>query len=358
MTIIEGRLNLDHGVIVTTDCLGKTFTSKIADVEVNVELPRAQTIARPLEEDGPPGDLYVIEPVWASSPWNWRSLLGDAPEEPNEWGAPLLTDWTSGEDLPSGAVSVRSARLWFSGVGEFSRDSELGTRVMDAKDAWLSRVSNWVECLTLQHISSRDDTKLRQRRTLDKILWTDTGGSSELLDIGHAGWSRYGPIDAMTADGFSNVLQLAAVDTVPDLAWQLLRDSFHAHGYAEDRRAVIDAAAALEVGYSRWLEDRLDGVDAQVAELILGSRATLGLKLEQAKVLGWVAPAGTGDLVSLRNRAVHGGYSPTQMTAARVLAAAREALGLFDPAHSDLIARSTRSFPIPEPYSPTSPASA
>ncbi|PRB12207.1 hypothetical protein [Microbacterium sp. MYb62] len=348
MATIEGKLHLDHGVVVTLDCLGQTFTSTIDDLEVHLDFPRAEVIPRLPEEDGPPGDLLFIEPAWATDPWGWSSPHTNAPADSREWAIPLLTHWTSGDDQPTGAASVRTVRLWFNGTGDFSEDSALGTRVMQAKDAWLSRLSNWIECLARQQVSSRDDTKLRQRRTLDKVLWIEAGGSSQLLDIGSAGWFRYDAVDAMTAEGMANVLRLAADDTTPDLAWQLLRDAHHAHGYGEHRRAVVDAASAVEIGCTRWLERRLVGLEEDVAALILGARVTLGPKLGQAKSLGLDVPDDVHELLSLRNQAIHRGAAPNREATARTLATAREALNRFDPEHHDLIIRSTMTLPAPE----------
>lgn len=169
-----------------------------------------------------------------------------------------------------------------------------------------------METVSFQNLSGSEG-KDNRRRAITRTFWTLSNGGTTQLDLGiFSGYWPNQPRPLITPEGLSKVFELAGTGEEPEIAWQILRDAYHAQEDGEYRRAIIDAGIAFERAVDAWLEDRLARVEAGPAKFIRDKtkRASLGRMIPTLKDLGWVAPAGIDQFVALRNDTIHNGNVP------------------------------------------------
>lgn len=317
-TRIEGTLQLPVPVCCTSNVLGTKHLIQVAG--------RTGIVATPVL----PGN-FGPELAWvqlAGPPEaDERVRVGQTrlgmPDDELNWGRPWR--WPSLESM------VRAVQVWFPIAPEEADPTnvdEIAERVRKALPAWTSRLLTGVELLSSQILDALTAPVLPSY-SMEFFLVTEqpraTLLSGSLIDLTIRMPSAE---SAATSETWATAVRAASEEWQPRIEHLLLRDARLALGRSEFRRAVIDAASALEIALTTRLSARLSSaLDRHAAETILGRAPGLGSRLRLARALG--LPAGSRgieqELVIPRNRAAHHGAALTRAEAALALQVATEA---------------------------------
>jgi hypothetical protein len=171
---------------------------------------------------------------------------------------------------------------------------------------WFDQVRSWVEILTGQDLDPGH-----------RVYDSETVGAGLTFmappregDLGVRLTTRH--IQPVSAAAWRGILAAVRDGMEPPLERLLIRDAHAAFARAFYRRAVIDAAAALEIALVRVLDERVEDLPERQRERLEGG-PTLGISIDIAKVSGFEFEVPFEDLKRLnkaRNDAVHRAQAP------------------------------------------------
>lgn len=247
----------------------------------------------------------------------------DKPTSP--WGWPTEWDGTTQE----AAFAVAQVVVTFQSTdGAVSADA-VG-RVVRGFQSWFLALKDWIEVLTHQDL---DAVAPRRRVEVEGHNWAAWQGH-ETLKVPWRLLVDFDYGEPLSLERWQRVLRLAGEGSEPPTEHLLLRDARAAHVRAQYRRAVVDAATALEIAlYGLLLGAQASAPGPLADELIRSARKwTLGtLRATVERVYGLPSSI-TEDLVTLRNDVVHkSARRPTEPESAAMLAAATDAVGIANP---------------------------
>lgn len=183
----------------------------------------------------------------------------------------------------------------------------LAQQILHLIDTWWDNVRTWLEIATNQRLTQigheASDSLNPHTRT---SIWAVDDERRRELNVG--GTVILGPerVIGVTPDILQDCVALAT--TKPPLAWTLLRDARALQNADQLRRAVIDAATAAELAATKRMDDLLATETDPKRRKTLTTARTLGKKADALENVGDTLPASFhGDLVDLRNNAVHEG---------------------------------------------------
>ncbi|RAM37719.1 hypothetical protein [Arthrobacter globiformis] len=136
------------------------------------------------------------------------------------------------------------------------------------------------------------------------------------------------PVEPVTASGWQLILAAVRDDIEPPLGLLLYRDARAAYARGFFRRAIIDAAAALELALAGILKSRIGDLPGKQRKRLEG-RPTLGASINIAEVSGIkfdVPYEKLKELNSARNDAVHRAQAPGALETSALLCVAGEFL--------------------------------
>ena len=211
--------------------------------------------------------------------------------------------------------------------------TEQGRDIVDAAarvlDRWIESFCVWLELIAYVDMQPRHDDPMTPRHVFPLSLAVDPDGSMKpyptMSQSGHSYRSPHHVSNAEWRAAFAR----ANDNRRPPEAHLLLRDSRAAADRRDNRKAVIDAATAVEVALGEAIRDRLvSAPDATSIERLLRNSSgvielfdlAVALGVEPGVSVGQVA----GQLAGARNAAVHRGQQPTaaETTAAQQTASA------------------------------------
>lgn len=317
------RYDLPTSIKVTRGCLGKSYRAHIADHRMRLSFPGWKQ-----GDDGwqrPEGFMLVPPAVdlLPQSPRD-RTRLGDG-----EWGR--VTEWRI--DPP------RFSTAWLSSVMvEFEVRNELIARHEQSNGRWnpagsdidslFEKVPEWFS-LALIWIGAATDQDTLVENPIYRRKWGDGLSIRALADDGPSGttWPHRAELISshptpLTLAMLRRIIAMTNAGRVPHDAHLFLRDARGELTRARFRRAVIDAATAVEIVLAkRHVENPSPSLNHP--------RPTLGVLVEDATVR--LPPDTKLDLVDLRNDAIHRGITPNRQAAARALAIARQIVTRLEP---------------------------
>ncbi len=296
--------DLPAPIWVTCAALGETYSSGYGKVRFEVALP---------PDKGPGGAAPVIDGVKFPD-----SQAGESVVWTQEYGAFIpesLRPATALHRVVLTAVvaPISPARSWCSA------DQQLAELV----DTWFDQVRTWIEIVAGQDLDPR-------HRTYDAEI---VGGGLTFITPPHEGslgiTLTTPSIRPIRAQEWQAVLAAVRDGKEPPLEELLSRDARAAHGRGSNRRATIDAAAALEVALARILVARADELPARQCAR-LDNSPTLGAYISIAEASGVEFNVTFDDLRRLsrcRNDAVHLGQAPSSWDTASLVQIAIDFLG-------------------------------
>lgn len=346
----EGRWPLEgHFVIggawglqLHTECLGATFTSRTANHDLEIGLPRQApkpNVPKQFRHLLGPPNLDLTPPKWMFEPAN---------EEERQEENHVSPVWGSGDDSdedtvvypPSAKYHALVYRCRFYTTVEASNERDFQTAAsafLGELDDWWNRFTDWVGVVAGQDFIGLGGY-MRPGTTAGAIrTWT---GDAHGNRIGQGIESRfppprYGiPPAKLSLEDMRRCVAVTGRQT-PPAEWILIRDARLLLNAGHIRRAVLDAGTAAELAMTALVDEYL--ADANALEPLRTAIAkgynNLGAKHALFKLLrpGLLPQQTQPDLIDKRNTASHGG---DQITVDEAIEAIQIATTIVDAAHS------------------------
>jgi hypothetical protein len=336
---------LPVGLTFEASCLGVSAAVRIADLDGELFLPTYAV--------HPGGDPYIVPPLADVLPPLARRHLLDRhdPNDPLSWG--LVTSWNSQTQevrhAKIGALLFRFKQVEADGIKYSNylhgRGHPIGgaiERLFTHFDTWFERVRLWVRVLTDQDVDEDVEASLVSMRAENLEVLTIDGGTVSLPGRANSLSINMLEVEALGEQHWRRVLELASSGRLPPVEYLLVssgRIQLRAHQY---RRAVIDAATAVDVALTDLLQTNLAGLPPGLQSTLNQDKQTLGWLVDilnsarglpspiAATAAQFPSDLKTG-LVRVRNDVMHRNRTPTYVEAQRAVAIADEVVRLISP---------------------------
>lgn len=294
---------------VTSSTLGKRFASGRGGVEWDVMMPADQP---------PHGAPPAIDGIEARP---------DLTEEDTEWASDQYGGFVP-ESLRPAVLLIRVGLTNVTAPPHPYRSwAGPDDQLVDVVDAWFDSLRTWVEVVTGQDLDPRH-----------RVYAAEAVGSGlTFIDPPHdgaLGMTITTPsVRPVRAIEWAGILSRVRADTEPPLEEVLSRDARAAQARGSNRRAIIDAATALEIVLGRHVRQRAEQLpDRQRGRLT--DRTALGDYIAIAKASGLdlaVSFDALEQLKTMRNSAAHRGEAPGSWETAQAVQTMIDFLGVHGP---------------------------
>lgn len=265
-----------------------------------------------------------------------KSLLGPMPARSWKRGDSLIY-WGRPQSYPKGEASVELALMEFRVTQD--KLEEGAQQVYEGFAAWHDLFEKYVVLLTKQ--GTHNNVEIHSEQKGLELL------SVENDKLKHVSDNRSHLISIiMSKDDVSlHYNQLAEASFYssslfePRFEYRLLLEAFNARRDGDYRKAIIEAANALEICLTARIMDEFERQSISFGEKLLQKYRMLGGRFELIKLLGITLP--NKDYETLinkpRNDVVHKGFYPDRKLSYQVISEVEELLGLFSPKyHQDI----------------------
>lgn len=307
-----GVIEFSSPLLCSADALGKAVAIEIGEYQGTLTFPSL--------------------PEWKENEQNPLNKNLVAPEEAKTWkrgDQPLY--WGSPQNYPAGDSSVDRALLKID-IPEDDVESA-AEKIYENFNAWLGLFEQYVTLFTTQNIrlpvtggdgpgrielyDNREDkiVYIPDKRAIPITLYVCTGKTS--LDL-----RQLKDAISFSSSGFPLRLE-----------YRMLLQAYHARGEGDYRKAIIEAATALEISLTERIKEEFQSQNISFGEALLKKYRMLGGRFELARVLGIPLPDKDykGLLIEPRNEVIHKADFPTRDMANQVINDVKEILDLFSP---------------------------
>jgi hypothetical protein len=118
----------------------------------------------------------------------------------------------------------------------------------------------------------------------------------------------------------------------PKIEYSILHSSFIAQKNRKYREAVLEGATSLEVSLTSCVRSRLQLQNISWADSLITKYQMLSNLFKLASTIGMTFPVGYDDLIKLRNKVIHKGYTPLEDESESFLKKVNEYVQLFSSA--------------------------
>lgn len=310
--VLEGHFACGAGLLIESECLGRTYTSRTSTRELTVSLPRMPADWQ--------GDGLLDPPTWSYTTFRdpeHESVLSDGRFD---WGL------TSGfKNHADGSQSPEFARVrrWrfqtkmLTTSHNFDFFNARATTVREI-EAWWDLVSSWISIFTKQDFVEIGKTR-SGIRVGPVVTWC--GGDDGLRVNGSRDTSipvvNDEGVERVTAATMTRCMTLAASGTPPPDEWLFIRDARSLVNANQFRRAVIDACTSAELSLTALIDRKFtaEGTSAEERKKLFKTHhgiSNLRTLHKNRGAAGNVPTRLIQDVGSLRNKAAHSGYAPTR----------------------------------------------
>jgi hypothetical protein len=326
-------------------CLGISVPVQVADLDGELFLP---TYAF-----HPGGDPYIVPPQADVLPPLARRYLLDRhdPNDPRSWG--LVTSWNAQKHevrhAQIGALLLRFGQVDADGVRYSNylhgRGNPIGgaiDRLFGHFDTWFELVRLWVRALTDQDVDEDVEASLVSMNGENLEVLTIDAGTVSLPRRANSMRINMLEVEALSEQHWRRVLELASSGRLPPVEYSLVssgRIQLRSH---QCRRAVIDAATAVDVVLTDLLQTNLANLPPGLQSSLNQDKQTLGWLVDiltrarglpsqiAATAAQFPSDLKTG-LVTVRNDVMHRNRTPSYSEARRAVAIAHEVVRLVSP---------------------------
>lgn len=312
------RFNFPVPIACRPEVLGTRSRVNLTGVDAQLCLPVER--AREVGFDGEFGP-----PRLRNVQWFTRVVEHVEPGRLDWWGR-----YTAGGPQENQWVGHVSSAVLRVATSASTRDAtmEAADRVHQSIETWYSTFRDWVEALTSQDLGHEHPVpSVHGRSAVETAAWIYVGGEpvSAQYDFYNPPmtiWQLGG--EPLTLATWRSAVRRSNEGTAPPDAHLLLRDARAALRRQATRRVVLDTATAVEVVLVPLLDRRISRkLGSAAADRLLPKRQPISAKLSILGSLGvTLLPTLQDDVFNLRNRVIHGGYTPTGDEARAALAAA------------------------------------
>lgn len=333
---IEGDMSCDAGFLVTPECLGQSYESRMGSCyQLTIRLPRFDRSVHSYNLIAPHTDSKFRAAQDKEDAAEARDAGDSRWGCMQKWSDPKTPeDWETG-DFPPESFLVEQLR--FATEAAAGNDDELQhTRfqIRDHHATWWSVLADWIGV-----VSDQDLIELgkQNRRSLGLFsMWTVYPEAGEESGFNSLRMPELRPYvgKPLTNAQLNRCMALAGGATRPPEAWLMLRDARSLLNTGEYRRAVLDAGTAAEIALTAKLDAHLTAnTSADIAEALMDKYKMLGALADLAKKLKIAAPLERfrPQVIEPRNRAVHDGKEMTEDVAAVAVATTLDLLHAIHP---------------------------
>lgn len=320
---LEGHFSCGSGVLIESECLGQTFTSRTSGRDIAVSMPRMPSDWQ--------GVGFLEPPNWAHTNFADDEQRIKFSDETFDWGA------TSGfKNNADGTQSPEFARVrrwgFITDIDDFSNKFEFfdsRSRTVREIEDWWNLVSTWISIFTKQDFVEIGKTG-SGIRVGPIVTWCGNGAGQRVngsRDTSIPVVNDVG-VDRIDEATLRRCLGLAASATQPPDEWLFIRDARSLINARQYRRAVIDSGTAAELAFTSLIDRQFaaNGTSQQDRDQKFSSHKGL-YRLSQLLVSenAGTAPALLNEeLGRPRNNAAHRGYAPTLAEAQAAVAKSTE----------------------------------
>ncbi|MBY0388963.1 MAG: hypothetical protein K2X56_12865 [Mycobacterium pseudokansasii] len=332
------------GLYVTTECLGRRFTSRTASHALTIGLPQVDRRPDPIPPElrqrlGEPAipNMNVLPPAWAHGPNSEDERIEEEHISP-VWGG-IFDDGRAKVVFPesarNSAVVYRCRFYTTLTVADGEEFEAAAEGFLSELDDWWTRFTSWVGILTSQDFVGLGGHPGGMTQSYPILRWTSNASGQR------AGtrWQQKFPPNQGAPIFNLRLSDLEACVTAtgnqnPPPEWMLIRDARSLLRAGQARRAILDAGTAAELAMTTLIDAYLvtTNTDEPVRKAVARGYNNLGAKKELLKMLrpGLLSTSVQPDLIDKRNTASHG---DGQVTLAQAETAVEIATGIVELAH-------------------------
>jgi hypothetical protein len=285
-------VNFKKIISCTKECLND-FPIKISGVSGTLMMPR---LPNPFVET----DDRNYPPLISPRP-NINFQMYDAP-----------IDWGDVFQFPEGESTVKSAIIEFSDI----HDPEKAKSQQIYKDfgLWVDLVEQYVSLQTKQNAYRRFSIKSNYNGV---NIYSSTQDSFERIqDNSHPSFaiSIGGNDELLQKTQFEFALNCASNRLPLKQEYNMLLDAYNANAKGDYRKALIDAASAVEIGLTSRIVSEFRNQGISFGTNLLKKFQMLSGRLELLKIVGVSIPDRNyqNNIIEPRNKAIHKGAFPTE----------------------------------------------
>lgn len=338
---------LPASVAITDACLGISAPVSIAGLNGEARLPSVKCTA-----DG--ASAYLIAPALDGlPPLAGRRLFerGERGHEPWFWG--IVSSWNA-QTSEVLQAQVRALLLRFSGVSAadltysdylHGRGNPIGRPVdqlFGEIDSWFENLRTWLRAFTDQDVDSNVEAGRATVAAEGLEVLTVDGETVSLPRFPDSISVEVEQLQALDERHWRHALDLASRGAVVPVEYSLLGTARVQLRLRQYRRAVIDAASAVELALTdllhthqaslpHWMQTQLSQDKQTLGWLVKNVAADSALPNPVAQVYAQFPRDIAQNFVDIRNDVVHRNQTPTFAQAARVLDIALGIVGLVRP---------------------------
>ncbi|WP_338462132.1 hypothetical protein VZH09_01095 [Synechococcus elongatus IITB7] len=313
MRQIFGVVSFTEPLYCAADSLGKTISISLQGIEGSLTLPSL--------------------PTWDESEKNsWhKPLLGPLPARSWKRGGELIF-WGCPISYPQGEASVELALFEF--LVESGNIDATAQLIYSNFDDWLQLFEQYIKLITKQG-TKNNILDPNRTKNIDLVFYDNC----QLTSIVPS--NREEPVviieqsvdESLHLNQLEYASQLASRSCKPHLHYQMLLEAYSARRRNDYRKAIIEAATALEIGLTTRLEEELKLRGVSFGEKLLQKFKMLSGRLELAKLLEIPLPNKNYYelILNPRNDVIHRATSPDKNLTDKVIFEVEEILYSISP---------------------------
>jgi hypothetical protein len=301
-----------RGILMTTDCLGREFTSRTANYDLVVGLPQLDTVQWR-------GQLRP--PRWTCGPEDEDESEGASERDPFFWGRmPFGLIDTLKRALATDQDLAFTDRCRFCTSLTASTDEEFDAAardfVMELSD-WRTHFASWVQIVTSQDFVGLGGHAEPLTRSPSISTWTANADGQRARIQTYMPHVHMNPIRTRPLElhDLQSCVTATGNQGAPPAEWLFIRDARSLLSGGQNRRAVIDAATAAELAMNTLIDQyhSTTNTDELVKKALEKRCRSLEGCMDVLKTLRTRLLAGglQDGLIKPRNQATHGGHSLT-----------------------------------------------
>ena len=248
-----------------------------------------------------------------------------------------LINWGRPSTYPMEQASVKRALVEF--ISHESNLESNAKKIYQCFGAWLNLFEQYVILLTTQntrrnvYVEGEDSDRLGNIELLIKE-------EAKLRDISSTDSQKIeiviltsGVDETLHLEQLKEASYLSSQNFPPRLEYRLLLEAYNARKAGDYRKAIIEAASALEISLTDRILNEFDIQCVSFGEKLLKKFSALGGRFELARILGVALPDKdyTSLLINPRNDVIHRASFPNEMLAYQVISEVEYLLKLFSP---------------------------
>ncbi len=310
---IYGIVEFSNSIFCSADALGA-----VVDIEIGGQVGTLMFPSLPAWGEGVEDPLHM-------------PLLGPTPARSWKRGDKLIS-WGWPQSYPTGNASVELALIEFILANNID---ERAQQIYEGFKAWLELFEKYVALITKQGTYNRVEVH-HDGKGLELLIADDNG-------LKHVSDKRPHRMSVVMSDKdeslhhhqLNEIAHYSSRLIEPKFEYKILLEAYHAQSELDHRKAIIEAANALEICLTSAIMEELNKQNIKFGDKLLQKYRMLGGRFELIKLLEIDIPDKNYEelIIRPRNNVVHRGYYPSRQLSYKVVSEVEELLRIFSPSY-------------------------